>query len=226
MRNFHFFDTNEKPELHVGLRIIKTVIAVYICAIIGYLRGGVSIVFSMITVIICMQSTKDKSLLFAFNRIIGTIIGGALGAICLFFSQLSGVINNLPFYYLIIALMLIPLMEITLLIRKPSTTAFSCIVFLSVTVMRIGDASALEYAANRTLETLIGIVVALLVNWIIPKSKHEHSSDSVMSAAGPVPEARGSGGTTTPEASGEAHGGAAGQPPIDAGQGPDYEEEQ
>ena len=173
MSSFNFFDSDARPSIHVGLRMIKTALVVFVCTMVGYLRGTESIIFSLIAAIMCIQPTRDQSLKFALNRVIGTLIGGALGTACVYLARLTGLLEILPLYYLAISIMLIPLMLTTLLIRKSSATSFSCVVFLIVTVTRIGDVSAVEYSLDRMLETLIGVAIGLLVNWIIPKSKKE-----------------------------------------------------
>ena len=183
MNNFSFFDSNERLSLQIGWRMIKTAMAVFICAIIGFFRGAESVVFSLIAAIMCIQPTRDQSLMFALNRVVGTVIGTTLGGICLYLGGVTGILDIRPLYYLIISAMLIPLMQVTLLIRKPSATSFSCVVFLIVTVTRIGDASPVEYSLERMLETLIGVAIGLLVNWIIPKSKKEKEQKKAEEAA-------------------------------------------
>ena len=183
MNSFNFFDSDERPSIRVGWRMIKTALAVFICMIIGHLRGTETIIFSLIAAIMCIQPTRDQSLKFAINRVTGTLIGGTLGAICMYLARLTGILDIRPIYYLALSIMLIPLMLITLLIRKPSATSFSCVVFLIVTVTRIGDASTIEYALNRMLETLIGVAIGLLVNWSIPKSKKEKELEKAAEAS-------------------------------------------
>ena len=182
MKKINFFELNEKPALHVGRRIIKTVIAVFICALIGYFRGTDSAIVSMVAAVICIQPTRDESVIFAANRVIATILGGLLGAGCLFLARITGLIGIAPLYYLFISVMLIPLILLTLLMRKPSISAFSCIVFLMVTVTLVEGASPVLYAAERTGETLIGILVGLGVNWIFPKTKKELALEEAAAA--------------------------------------------
>jgi len=171
MKKFDFFELDEVPNLRVGRRIIKTVIAVFICAIIAYFRGTSTAIVSMVAAVICIQETRDKSVTNAVNRIIGTILGGLLGAGCLYFARLTGLYGIVPLYYLFVSVMLIPIILLTLLMRRPSVSAFSCIVFLMVTVTVSPGAGPVMYAVDRTIETLIGIVVALLVNRLLPKIK-------------------------------------------------------
>jgi len=183
MKKINFFELNEKPALHVGRRIIKTVIAVFICALIGYFRGTDSAIVSMVAAVICIQPTRDESVIFAANRVIATILGGLLGAGCLFLARITGLIGIVPLYYLFISVMLIPLILLTLLMRKPSISAFSCIVFLMVTITVVEGASPITYSIERTLETLIGIVAGLGVNRFFPRSKKEREADKASKAA-------------------------------------------
>ncbi|NLB28677.1 MAG: FUSC family protein [Clostridiales bacterium] len=183
MNGFNFFESDIRPTLHVGKRIIKTVIAVFLCALIGYLRKTDSAILSMVAAIICIQPTRDESLMFAFNRVIGTVLGGALGALCLFLARITGLINISTLYHLVIAIMLIPIIQLTLWMRKPSLSSFTCIVFLMVTVTLVEGASPVLYALKRTFETLIGIAVGLGVNWIFPKSKKERELEALAKTA-------------------------------------------
>ena len=183
MSNFNFFDLDEKPVIHIGRRIIKTVIAVFICAIISYFRRTDTAILSMIAAIVCIQPTRDDSVMFAINRVFGTLLGGAMGALCLFLARLSGLINVAPLYYLVVAIMLIPLILLTLLIRKPSISSFSCIVFLMVTVTLGEGSSPVIYAVERTFETIIGIVVGLGVNRYFPRSRKDKAAEKAEKAA-------------------------------------------
>ena len=70
-----------RPLPHVGQRIVKTAIAVFICLMIYYLRGytGQSMpTESMITAIICMQPYVRDSRAYAWNRLTGTLVGAVM----------------------------------------------------------------------------------------------------------------------------------------------------
>ena len=56
-----FFEEVETPHhFHIGMRIIKTVLAVFACSIIGWLRGEMTF-FSMIAAVLCMQNYAEKT---------------------------------------------------------------------------------------------------------------------------------------------------------------------
>lgn len=147
----------------VGMRMIKTAVAVGICFFIGYLRGGGGKpIFSAIAAIICMQPYVEHSVNVAFNRIIGTVIGAAFGLLA------ASVIQELPAAYLplqyvIVAFAVIPVLYTTVLLKKPGASALASVVLLSITVS-IDGTPPLQNAVDRSLETIIGILVSLAVN--------------------------------------------------------------
>ena len=163
-----FFEEVETPHhFHIGMRIIKTVIAVFVCSIIGWLRGEMTF-FSMIAAVLCMQKSAEKTFTTSFNRIMGTAVGGLYGVMVLFIETQVHAQKIMPLYCLIVSLMLIPVILTAIVIKKPSTAAFACVVFLSTTIYHVGDADPYTYALNRMLDTAIGIVVALVVNLAMP----------------------------------------------------------
>lgn len=164
------FDNGPPVRLHIGLRMIKTAVAAFICAIIAYWLGR-SAFYSMIAAIICMQANTDESFIMAFDRAMATILGGLFGLGALLLLSVIPVSPLTPLYYLIVCVLLIPVIFVTLLIKKPNISYLTCVVFLSVTVTHIADGALTEFALMRTVETLIGIAVALVVNLIIPGGK-------------------------------------------------------
>ena len=158
----------EHYHIHVGMRIIKTALAVFICGLIGWLRGEMTF-FSMIAAVICIQKSTEATIKNSFNRVVGTAVGGAFGVALLFVeTQVHLQEVFLPLYILVCSLLIIPIIVTTLIMHKPTVTGFSCIVFLSVAIYHVGDASPYTYAMNRLLDTVIGIIVALAVNLIMP----------------------------------------------------------
>ena len=168
-----FFEPEKTPKhLHVGLRMVKTSIAVFICALFGFLRGDMAF-FSMITAIICIQPTTEQTIVTSVNRTVGTLIGGFCGMGVIYLCELLYLAETDLLYLLIISLFVIPIILMALAIKKPSVAAFSCIVFIGVTVLRAADMSPFLSAIHRILDTGIGIFTALIINIGIPH--HEHT---------------------------------------------------
>ena len=185
-RELFFEEVGPPHHFHIGMRIIKTVIAVFICGLLGWLRDETSF-FSMIAAVLCMQKSAEKTFTTSFNRIMGTAVGGVFGVVVLFLETELHVQRVMPVYYLIVSLMLIPVIMSTIAIKKPSVAGFACVVFLSTTIYHVGDASPYTYALNRMLDTALGIVVALVVNLAMPGPKKPAPVSALEDMDGPGP---------------------------------------
>lgn len=78
-------DKKEKKRFRIGLRTIKTVIAVFVCCLIDFFRGVVPMQ-STIAAILCIKADKKDTIQTALTRVIGTLLGGATGVLALYFS--------------------------------------------------------------------------------------------------------------------------------------------
>ena len=163
------FEPEETPEIRVGMRMVKTVVAVYICAVIGCVFAEEASVISMIAAVVCMQNTTENSIRKAADRVLGTVMGAMYGVLVRYFGIWLGISNKLLAYYFMMSITLIPLLLSTLVIKKPSISSFACTLFLTVAVGHV--ANPVEASIERIVETVIGIVVALLVNKILPKHR-------------------------------------------------------
>lgn len=162
---------NAKRKLHIGQRMLKTSAAVMLCFGIYILRGEQGIPFySAIAAILCMQPYVENSSEAAKNRIIGTLAGAVYGSavLCLYY---YGIIDT-GISYVVIALAIIPVIATMVHIGKPQVAYFACVVFLSITANHMTDEAPFIFVMNRVLDTLIGVVVSLLVNFMhIPRRK-------------------------------------------------------
>lgn len=150
-----------------GMRIIKTIIAIFLCFLLDSLRGGMPF-YSIIAAILCMQKESKMGIEQGLRRATGTFIGGAFGLVSLWIFQYASIEYKSFLYIALVALMAAPIINLNLLIQLPETAGFSCVVYYSVVVGHIQDVAPLHFVANRMLDTLIGIGVALLVNSLLP----------------------------------------------------------
>lgn len=163
-----FYEKPESPyRFRIGARVIKTVAAAFVCAAIGHFRGEPAF-FSVLAAVICMQNTAEKTLVTSVNRTVGTILGGILGVLVLALAKELRLEQYMLLYYGVICLCLIPLIEATLAINKPSAATLACAVFLSITIVHIEDVSPMAHAMNRILDTLLGVAAALVINLAFP----------------------------------------------------------
>lgn len=157
----------------IGMRMIKTAVAVGICFFISYLTGGDGKpIFSAIAAIICMQPYVEHSVEVAFNRTIGTVIGAVFGLLA---ASLSLYVSSAYEYlqYLIISFTVIPVLYTTVILKKPGASALAGVVLLSITLTG-GEATPFMNAVNRSVETIIGILVSLGVNMMhLPRRREK-----------------------------------------------------
>ena len=181
-------------SMRIGLRNIKTAIAVLICLItnvilVAFLGKETAFnwytpFFAGIAACYSLQSDIQKSLRQAKIRSVGSIIGGILGmcVLLLFETYLSplaircgGDSLALLLQYFLVALGIIIVIHVTVLTKQTDATFITCLTYLSVTIsIRNGGLPVVIFAINRILSTLYGVLIAIFVNLvnILPFSYH------------------------------------------------------
>ena len=148
-----------------GLRIIKTFIAVTLAMIISHYRPGEGLPFySAIAAIICLKSDVEGSRDIGKNRVIGTMLGGLCGLIYLLIVPA----NVLPaaLEYILISFLSSIIIWVMSMANKPKAISIMAIVFLSITINHGKEAELpFLFAFNRTFDTMIGVISAIIVNW-------------------------------------------------------------
>lgn len=169
--------THKRKLPRVGQRILRSVAAVLLCFVIYFLRGKKGIPFySAMAVLQCMQPYKDSSAKMAKKRTLGTLIGAFWGLvmICLEVYLMQGRLSGTFASYVLISVFIGVVIYSTVVFGFQNAAYFSCVVFLSITVMHITDESPLLFVFNRVVDTLIGVVLSLLVNQIhLPRKRRK-----------------------------------------------------
>lgn len=156
---------NKKTKF-IGMRVIKTVVAVYICFLISFLRKGIPF-YSAIAAILCMQSDYINSIKMGKSRIIGTFIGGIYGLLEILLIQYINIDLFGYIHYLILSLFLIPIIYTNVFLKVRSSAYISCVVFFSITASVGRSIGPVNFAVNRIIDTLIGILVSIFINKIV-----------------------------------------------------------
>lgn len=125
----------KKPRHFIGMRMIKTVLAVMTCFLIGFFRGTTPF-YSAIAAILCMQPSVEHAAKAAVTRTVGTLVGGAFGVGMLYLASWAGLEPLSLGYDVVVALLLVPLMYLTLWLKQPGGTYITCVVFLSIVLAR------------------------------------------------------------------------------------------
>ena len=161
---------------HIGRRIMKTTLAVFVCLLICRLRGfhGSDMpAESAITAIVCMQPYVRDTRDYAVNRFIGSVIGVVWSlAFVLLLSLLPALgANKLLLYILMAAGVLLSLYS-TVLLRMPDASSLAAVVYLCIVISFPDIDQPLLMAANRVLDIFIGTFVAVIVNvFRLPRKK-------------------------------------------------------
>lgn len=162
-----------------GMRVIKTALAVIVCLLIENLRGADMPTHACISTVVCMQPTLRSTFKASIDRTIGTIIAGVYSYfMAVLLINHMGMEPKSLLCYLVIGILSFPLMAIMIAIKKPTSLAISVIVFLII-MLNVSQTNPLTYAVGRVIATLIGIVVALFVNWLPPLNKLGKKNGSV-----------------------------------------------
>jgi uncharacterized membrane protein YgaE (UPF0421/DUF939 family) len=150
---------------HIGMRIIKSALGVLICFAIYFMRGKQGAPFySALAVLWCIQNQTKNTVQNALQRTVGTGIGAAYGLIYILIKQRVPQLGDSFLHYCIISIALIPIIYTTVVIKQKKASYFSCVVFLSIVVNHLMDENPYIFVANRSLDTLIGIFVGLVLN--------------------------------------------------------------
>lgn len=157
----------EQGVLHFGWRIWKTGIAVFSCLLFSRIFGGDPF-YAAIAAVVCMKQSREDSWQAGFSRVIGTIIGGIVGMLMLYVFKYFEVTSSEWIHDFLVTLILLLLIKGTILLRADGSVVIACVVYCSLVLVSRGDATIVEYAVGRVFETLIGVVLAVLVNMLLP----------------------------------------------------------
>ena len=166
----------------IGLRIIKSAVAVFLCYLFNYFRGENGIIFySQLSVLWCIQSYISTTKQNAWQRIVGTFIGAGFGLVVLLMFMMmrnTGLSSNDLLFYLtkglITSIGIIFVLYVTVVLKKKNASYFSCVVFLSIVVIHGGDNNPFIFTLNRVVDTMVGIFIGVAVNLFhLPRKQHK-----------------------------------------------------
>lgn len=165
-------------HLHIGMRTLKTMIGVFLSGLIGWILHQPPL-FSMFACILCMQNKTNDTIKSGYNRMLGTLVGGFYAMILVYTCWMMKIPLDSLLYYTLIALTIFPVISTTLFIRKPTTSALSCIVLVAITLSEFNNLNPLLTALWRMIDTLIGIGIVVLLEYIFPYFPNKEGEKAV-----------------------------------------------
>lgn len=170
------------PLPRIGMRVIKTAVAVMLsytlfvpCGLLyreelGGVWGQLGPLYACIACIICTQSTLGQTFQQGVSRLIGVIVGGALGTATL----LLGPALDDPWVKIpVLGAVCVAGVWLCLLIKRPTACGMACILPCVILITGVTGVTRYYYAAARIIETIVGLFVALGVNAALPDHRPE-----------------------------------------------------
>ena len=145
-------------KYRIGMRTLKTALAVVIGLYISYLLDLDSAIFVSIAAVSTMKPSMSESLEDFKKRLFTCVFGVMVGY---FFSKISVVEYLEP---LIAGLGILLTIYILVVVKMKDMTQLSCIVFVA---SFCSNSDKFYYATNRIIGTVVGIIVGVLVNYFI-----------------------------------------------------------
>ena len=161
---------NSRPKApehrhHIGMRIVKTVVAVFLCGIFAYIRNE-SALFSMFAALFCIQNSTEKTIQSSVNRMVGTLIGGVVGIFVVHGMNGLGLLHVDLLRYFVLSLLLIPIIKFSLWINKKDAAGMACMVLMCL-VVDPGTKPIID-SIERLFETLVGAALACGIDMLLP----------------------------------------------------------
>ncbi|HHY10435.1 MAG TPA: hypothetical protein GX528_07710 [Firmicutes bacterium] len=155
----------------IGMRNLKTAIAVAICILALHLVGINQPFFACMTAVFTMQANVSTSFRAGLDRFLGTLAGAVIGTLLALLSTL------LPMESLLLRVTVAPAGVIFIIyvlnrLKLRGSIFIASIVFFDL-LMRVDPSAVPHYAVSRTALTGFGAIVALLVNRYIYPPKQE-----------------------------------------------------
>lgn len=156
---------------HIGWRNIKTSLAVLACLLIGRVMENNFPLYACTAAVICMKDTIKNSVKHGIIRMKATIIGGIIAIAFLAINEYAPF--NIPNEVIVPLGIMITIYFCGFLDWKEAS-ALACVVVLVILLMHNQDQDKYLYAINRVIETLMGIIVAVVINtYIVPPEEHD-----------------------------------------------------
>ena len=160
-----------EKENFIGMRVVKTVISVFISVIITTVMGGMPI-NSAVASVLTTQDTQDGSIKYGKNRILGTTVGAIFAIIFVFVVDFFDIKLFTVSYYFVMSILIIPIAKILLISKQKAAISSALITFL-ITLMSYISQSELKYiyVQSRIIDTFIGVLVSIAINIVLPDNR-------------------------------------------------------
>ena len=180
-------DCKQRYNFHIGQRNIKTAMAATLCALL-YFPFHRNPTFACIGAIFGMGNDMDNSRLNGGNRFFGTLIGGILGMllfrIYIIFYPEGG---THPLLLLLLSVGVVVLIVVSQMFHWAGAIQPGGVV-LCIILFNTPVDTYISYSLNRIVDTGIGVLIALLINALLPRERLENWLIALRLKRKPEPE--------------------------------------
>ena len=157
-------------NMHIGQRNIKTAVAATLTALLYFIVNRNPTV-ACIGAIFGLGSDMPNSRLNGGNRFFGTLFGGFLGMGLFRLYMIivpDGGMHPVLFPFLFVGVVLLIL--VSQIFHWPGAVQPGGVV-LCILLFNTPVETYISYSLNRIVDTGIGVLIALLVNWLLPRER-------------------------------------------------------
>lgn len=152
-------------RFRIGMRTIKSSLAVMICILLFHFFNRGEAMIAALAAVFSLRQDMSSTISFARSRVLGNIIGGIAALLYLF-------IQNLMPQSFLVELLFVPLTVALVIILSDGINNHAGIISAIATLLLIslnplGDKS-FAFAFQRILDTFIGTLIAVGLNYFIP----------------------------------------------------------
>ena len=144
------------------MRNIKTGIAVFLAALAGYIGVVQTPIYTVSVCIFSIKNTIKESIQYSKDRILGTLLGGFIGYLFALFSNGNIILSSIGVVIVI---------YVCQLLKIADSSAIASVTFSAI-VIGVGENHPLIYSITRTMDTIIGILISLFVNFGISRYRY------------------------------------------------------
>lgn len=155
-----------------GMRMIKTSLALIMCVFVHWLFPHViDATNATIAAIVCLQQNIHTTWKTSLNRAIGTTMAGVYAYLVILAASLAGLDPNSLGSLILIAVLVVPLMQVLVTLKKPGAVAIAAIVFMIITLNPENRHEPLSFTLYRVIDTFVGISAAVFMDWLPPLNR-------------------------------------------------------
>jgi uncharacterized membrane protein YgaE (UPF0421/DUF939 family) len=147
-----------KLKIHIGLRTVKTTVAVLLAMMVVELFGTTTskLIFAMLGAMAAVQPTFSASVEACVSQIVGVMFGALMGIL----------LRLLPVHPLITTgIGMIMVITLYNMLRIRFSPSLSC--FVVVMLCNSPDILPMEYAVGRIWDTAIGLAIGMVINMLV-----------------------------------------------------------